>query len=105
MRLLLVCLSLNALPGSLSFLRSPELFLQLPNPRPAGIHLPPLPRLSEPLLAPPALALELSWLLLARLAARLGRPPAGHCAVEFGGISADVTSLPTRSRSGANREG
>lgn len=32
------------------------------------------------------------------------RPPARHCALEFGGISADVTSLGTRSRSGGKRE-
>lgn len=75
-RLLLVCSCLSALPGSFSFLRSPGLFLGLPTPWPASIHLPPLPRFSAPLLSPPALARALCWLLLARRAARLGRPPA-----------------------------
>lgn len=75
-RLLLVCSCLSALPGSFSFLRSPGLFLGLPTLWPASIHLPPLPRFSAPLLSPPALARALCWLLLARRAARLGRPPA-----------------------------
>lgn len=87
---------LSALAGSLSF-RSPRL-LRLPAPEPFGLHFPPLPRFWSPLPAPPfSLAGALRSLLDRPPRGRLGCPPARHCAEEFGGISADVTSLPTRS--------
>lgn len=75
-RLLLVCSCLSALPGSLSFLRSPGSF--------SGSRLLGQPVFTSllclasrrPCSLPPALAQELSWLLLASGTAGLGRPPA-----------------------------
>lgn len=58
----------------------------------------------SPLHAPPSVAQALCSLLDRPAHNRLGRPPARHCSLEFGGISADVTALRTRSRSRGKRE-
>lgn len=97
LRLPLVCSCLRALPGSLPLLRSrgSSSGSRLPALPPAGLTSLPCLASRRPCPLPPRSPERFARSLNARRAAGLGCPPARHCAVEFGGISADVTSLPT----------
>lgn len=94
--LLLLCSCLRALPSSLPLFRSRGFSSGF---RLSGLEAsPPCPvsLLVAPARSPPRSPERFACSLNTRRTAGLGCPPARHCAVEFGGISADVTSLPTR---------